>query len=102
MTAMQTATKSLVNATARLERAKVAVQLAEADVGRARAEVAEAVSSRSKYGAPDQLNATERQFCTNGKWIEAIKNLRNRANIGLKEAKDVVDEYRNRNPQGGM
>lgn len=42
-----------------------------------------------------QLTARERQMVANRDWLMAIKAVRERTSLGLKEAKDIVDAYRN-------
>ena len=42
--------------------------------------------------AEQSLNAYERQLCENNRKIDAIKALRTRTGIGLKEAKEIVDK----------
>jgi hypothetical protein len=55
-------------------------------------DVAELVFEENKT-----LNATERAFVQRNEYIQAIKALRGRRGLGLKEAKDEVDTYRRRN-----
>lgn len=42
------------------------------------------------------LTTEERQLIADGKPIHAIKSVRERTKLGLKEAKDIVDRYRYR------
>lgn len=42
----------------------------------------------------DGLSHTERGLIRDGKFIEAIKDCRSRTGLGLKEAKDLCDAYR--------
>lgn len=41
-----------------------------------------------------ELTSDEKQLCKEGHPIRAIKSVRDRLNIGVKEAKDIVDAYR--------
>jgi Ribosomal protein L7/L12 C-terminal domain len=45
-------------------------------------------------GTPDELNEDEKQFVVKNQFIQAIKEVRTRTGLGLKEAKDLVDAYR--------
>jgi hypothetical protein len=44
------------------------------------------------------LTKSERDHVHNQKYIQAIKDVRARTGLGLREAKDVVDKYRQANP----
>lgn len=44
-----------------------------------------------QYG--ETLAYAEKMLCALGKKIPAIKSVRERTNLGLKEAKDLVDDY---------
>lgn len=45
----------------------------------------------------DGLTAAERVFVERGSVLEAIKSVRDRMGIGLKESKDLVDFFRSKN-----
>lgn len=46
---------------------------------------------------PNALHASEIDMIYDGQWINAIKSLRTRTGLGLKESKDIVDKYREDN-----
>lgn len=82
---------NVINACARVERADLAKKLADKALVEAREELGRAV--RAFHGEPT-LNETERDFCRANNPIQAIKSIRERFSLGLKEAKDIVDAYR--------
>jgi hypothetical protein len=49
---------------------------------------------------PNALHASEIDMIYDGQWINAIKSLRTRTGLGLKESKDIVDKYREDNKIG--
>jgi hypothetical protein len=49
---------------------------------------------------PNALHASEIDMIYDGRWINAIKSLRTRTGLGLKESKDIVDKYREDNKIG--
>lgn len=56
--------------------------------------------SEPDLGVPtiDGLTEDERSMASRGMLIDAIKSVRSRTNLGLKEAKDVVEAFRHKNP----
>lgn len=55
-----------------------------------------AMQNAGNGGFP-RLNELEKSLCQSNNFISAIKEMRQRLNIGLKEAKDAVDYYRQNN-----
>jgi ribosomal protein L7/L12 len=53
-----------------------------------------------KIQEDQELNSYEKELLDNKQAIEAIKSLRARTGLGLKDAKDKADEYRYRNRSG--
>lgn len=49
--------------------------------------------------SPGKIDAEAEQALRNGRLIEAIKIIRQRNNVGLKEAKDIVDRYLQEHPE---
>lgn len=83
--------RALINAKARVTRADLAMKLAQ----KALLEAENALSSGlAKFSGVPTLNEAEKELCRNNNFIYAIKSMRERYNIGLKEAKDLVDAYR--------
>lgn len=56
-------------------------------------ELRKAVEGRSRIEGTELVKA-EMEFLQTGQYIEAIKHLRNRTGMGLKEAKDYIDGVR--------
>lgn len=54
------------------------------------------ITNDDNAGFP-KLNEMEKQYCREGNPIMAIKAMRERLNIGLKEAKDAIVHYRQTN-----
>jgi ribosomal protein L7/L12 len=82
---------AVINASARVERADLAKKLADKALDAAREDLSRAL--RTFHGEPT-LNEVEREFCRTNNPIQAIKSVRDRLNMSLKDAKDKVDTYR--------
>jgi ribosomal protein L7/L12 len=52
------------------------------------------LAKNKALGPGRDLTAEEKALAVSDGYINAIKSLRNRTDLGLKEAKDVVDAYR--------
>lgn len=52
--------------------------------------------SDDSYFADYKLTREERQHILNNEFVSAVKSVRSRLNLGLKEAKDVCDGFRSK------
>jgi hypothetical protein len=95
---VRAANNKVINALARVERARLNLRLAETGLGEARIGLEEAL----KKSDPDLLTDHEKGMARSGHKIDAIKSVRNRSprdpgtgypTIGLIEAKHAVDAY---------
>jgi hypothetical protein len=105
-------TENVINAIARVERAKLALTIAEEDLRVARFNLEKGLIEYRKKNTPNftkiqdftTLNAEERALVESGNYIQAIKDLRERAGfrpngdrvLNVKDAKEIVDAYRSK------
>lgn len=96
----------VINAQARVERARLAIRIAEVDLSRAKTDLEKATDDYRKDEGFNKLNTQERMLVEGGQFLQAIKLLRERSYgpnhafaLSIKEAKDVVDAYRATLPQ---
>lgn len=95
MTPTETFRANVAGAKANLKDAiKLAIDHQQNEAARVLLDALDLVAKITVQDPPDQLNEREIEYVKANNPIMAIKNLRNRTNLGLKESKDIVDAYR--------